>query len=319
MLKSLVLMTGLLCSVLGLAQTPTFPTHPVRVFVGFAPGSGPDIQAHTVAQQLTLALNQPFYVENRLGANGTIAARSVAASNADGYTLLFSSSSISSTPYIYKNLGFDLLSDLKAVASVGILDGMLVLVDAKSPIKSIAELIEVSKKERLMYGSPGVGNIIHLATEMFAQKAAITLEHIPYKGASEVMTGLLGGSIQMMIVTPPSVLTLVNEGRVRALAFTGSKPFAPLPNVPLLKDLVTGFEPMGSWGIFFAPSKTPKPVLDKLNAAIRESLTVPAVATIMQRDGYFPDNRNAPETSLFFQGEVARMKEAVKAAKIEPM
>jgi tripartite-type tricarboxylate transporter receptor subunit TctC len=89
--------------------------------------------------------------------------------------------------------------------------------------------------------------------------------------------------------------------------------------VPLLKDLVTGFEPMGSWGIFFAPSKTPKPVLDKLNAAIRESLTAPAVATIMQRDGYFPDNRNAAETSLFFQGEVARMKEAVKAAKIEPM
>ena len=319
MRTTLVFIFGLILSHFVLAQSLVYPNHPVRIFVGFAPGSGPDIQAHTVAQQLTLSLNQSFYVENRLGANGTIAARSVAQANPDGYTLLFSSSSISSTPYIYKNLGFDLSTDLKAVASVGILDGMLVLVDAKSNVKSIPDLIELSKKERLMYGSPGVGNIIHLATEMFAQKAGITLEHIPYKGASEVMTGLLGGSIQLMFVTPPSVLSLVSEGRVRALAFTGSKPFAQMPNVPLLKDLTPGFEPVGSWGIFFAPGKTPKPVMDKLNTAIRESLTVPAVASIMQRDGYFPDNRNTQEINTFFLGEVSRMKEAVKAAKIEAM
>ena len=319
MRTTLVFITGLIVCVLGLAQTPVFPNHPVRILVGFASGSGPDIQAHTVAQQLTLALNQPFYVENRLGANGTIAARSVAQANPDGYTLLFSSSSISSTPYIYKNLGFDLLTDLKAVASVGILDGMLVLVDAKSSVKSIADLIDLSKKERLMYGSPGVGNIIHLATEMFAQKAGVNLEHIPYKGASEVMTGLLGGSIQLMFVTPPSVLSLVNDGRVRALAFTGSKPFGQLPNVPLLKDLTPGFEPVGSWGLFFAPGKTPKAVMEKLNIAIRDTLTVPAVSSIMQRDGYFPDNRNTQEINIFFQGEVARMRDAVKAAKIEAM
>ena len=319
MRTTLVFITGLIVCVLGLAQTPVFPNHPVRILVGFASGSGPDIQAHTVAQQLTLALNQPFYVENRLGANGTIAARSVAQANPDGYTLLFSSSSISSTPYIYKNLGFDLLTDLKAVASVGILDGMLVLVDAKSSVKSIADLIDLSKKERLRYGSPGVGNIIHLATEMFAQKAGVNLEHIPYKGASEVMTGLLGGSIQLMFVTPPSVLSLVNDGRVRALAFTGSKPFGQLPNVPLLKDLTPGFEPVGSWGLFFAPGKTPKAVMEKLNTAIRDTLTVPAVSSIMQRDGYFPDNRNTQEINIFFQGEVARMRDAVKAAKIEAM
>ena len=319
MRTTLVFITGLIVCVLGLAQTPVFPNHPVRILVGFASGSGPDIQAHTVAQQLTLALNQPFYVENRLGANGTIAARSVAQANPDGYTLLFSSSSISSTPYIYKNLGFDLLTDLKAVASVGILDGMLVLVDAKSSVKSIADLIDLSKKERLMYGSPGVGNIIHLATEMFAQKAGVNLEHIPYKGASEVMTSLLGGSIQLMFVTPPSVLSLVNDGRVRALAFTGSKPFGQLPNVPLLKDLTPGFEPVGSWGLFFAPGKTPKAVMEKLNTAIRDTLTVPAVSSIMQRDGYFPDNRNTQEINIFFQGEVARMRDAVKAAKIEAM
>jgi len=300
------------------AQAQQYPEHPVRVIVGYAAGSGPDIQARTVAQQLSTSLGQSFYVENRLGANGTIAARSVAQSKSDGYTLLFSSSSITPTPYIYKSLGYDLLTDLQPVASVGILDGMLMLVDAKSPIKSVAEFIAAAKKEHVLYGSPGVGNILHLATETFSQKAGISMQHVPYKGASEVMTALLGGSVQVMFVTPPSVMGLVKDGRVRALAFTGSKPFPPFPEVPLMKDILPGSEPMGSWGMFFAPGKTPAAVVEKLNGAIREALTVPAVASIMQRDGYVPDNRNAADTAAFFHKEVERMGEAVNAAKIEP-
>ncbi len=296
-----------------------YPNHAVRIIVGFAAGSGPDIQARTVAQQLTVALGQSFYVENRLGANGMIAARAVTQSTPDGYTLLFSSSSITPSPYIYKSLGFDMLTDLKPVATVGILDGLLMLVDARSPIKSAPEFVAYAKKERAMYGSPGIGNILHLATEMFNQKAGILMDHIPYKGASEVMTGLLGGSVQVMFVTPPSVMGLIKDGRVRPLAFTGSKSFAPLPDVPLLKDLLPGYEPMGSWGMFFAPGKTPDAVVEKLNAAIREALQVPAVSAIMQRDGYFPDNRGARETADFFRSEVRRMKEAVNAAKIEPI
>ena len=221
-------------------------------------------------------------------------------------------------PYIYKNLGYDPLTDLRPVATVGILDGLLMLVDSKSPIKSVPEFIEYAKKNRVLYGSPGVGNTLHLATEMFSQKAGISMQHVPYKGASEVMTALLGDSVQVMIVTPPSVMGLVQDGRVRALAFTGSKPFPPLPNVPLMKDILPGYEPMGSWGMFYAPGKTPTAVVDKLNTAIREALKVPAVSSIMQRDGYVPDNRNAAETAAFFRKEVEQMGEAVKAAKIEP-
>lgn len=300
------------------AQAQAYPEHPVRVIVGYAAGSGPDIQARTVAQQLGTSLGQPFIVENRLGANGTIAARSVAQAKPDGSTLLFSSSSITPTPYIYKSLGYDLRTDLEPVASVGILDGMLMLVDAKSPIRNVPEFIAYAKKEHVLYGSPGVGNILHLATETFSQKAGISMQHVPYKGASEVMTALLGGSVQVMFVTPPSVMGLVKDGRVRALAFTGSKPFPPFPEVPLLKDVLPGSEPMGSWGMFFAPGKTPAAVVDKLNGAIRAALTVPAVAAVMQRDGYVPDNRNAADTAVFFRKEVERMGEAVKAAKIEP-
>ena len=220
----------------------------MRVVVGFAAGSGPDIQARTVSQELGNSLGQQFYVENRLGANGTIAARSVATSKPDGYSLLFTSSSIISTPYIYRNLGYDTLTDLRPIATIGELDGMFMLVDAKSPIKTLAEFLALAKTERVLYGSPGVGNGLHLATEIFAKKAGITLQHVPYKGASEVMTALLGGSVQVMFVTPPSVMGLIKDGRVRPLAFTGTKPFPPTPDVPLMKDMLPGYEPHGIVG-----------------------------------------------------------------------
>ena len=300
------------------AHAQQYPASPVRVIVGFTAGSGPDLQARTISQQLATDLKQSFFIENRLGANGTIAARAVATAAPDGLTLLFSSSSIAPTPHIYKSLGYDTLTDLRPVATSGILDGMLVLVDAKSPIKSIAELIAAAKSGRVLYGSPGVGNLLHLAPEVFAQKAGITFQHVPYKGASEVATALLGGSVQLMFVTPVSVIGLVKDGKMRALAFTGTKPFPEFPDVPLLKDLVPGYQPLGSWGMFYAPGRTPDAIVDKLNLAVREALKVPAVAGVMQRDGYIPDNRDATATAAFFRKEVEAMGAAVKTAKIEP-
>jgi tripartite-type tricarboxylate transporter receptor subunit TctC len=300
------------------AQAQPYPAHPVRVLVGFAAGSGPDLQARTIAQQLATDLKQSFFIENRLGANGTIAARAVATAAPDGLTLLFSSSSIAPTPHIYKSLGYDTLTDLRPIATSGILDGMLVLVDAKSPIKIIADLIAAAKAGRVLYGSPGVGNVLHLAPEMFAQKAGITLQHVPYKGSSEVANALLSDSVQLMFVTPVSVIGLVKQGRMRALAFTGTKPFPEFPDVPLLKDLVPGYQPFGSWGMFYAPGKTPDDIANKLNGAIRDALKVPAVAEVMRRDGYVPDNRTAAETAAFFRSQVDAMGEAVKAAKIAP-
>jgi len=237
------------------------------VLVGYAAGSGPDIQARTVSHALSNALGQPFVVENRPGANGTMAVRAVTQADPDGYTLLFSSSSIAPTPYIYRNLGYDLLTDLEPIATIGELDGVFMLVDAKSPIKSVPELIEYAKKNRVLYGSPGVGNELHLKAELFNQQAGIKMEHVPYKGASEVMTGLLSGAVQVMFVTPPSVMGLLKQGSVRALAFTGSKPFPPFPDVPLMKQYLPAYV-HGTWGMFFAPAKVPDIVVNKLNGAI---------------------------------------------------
>jgi len=298
------------------AQSQDYPNRPVRVIVGFSAGSGPDLQARTVSQQLAKALGQPFHVENRLGANGAVAARAVATSEGDGYTLLFSSASIASTPFLYRRLGYDTLTDLRPVATTGILDGVFMLVKASSPIQSVQDFIARAKTERLLYGSPGVGNGLHLTTELFAQKAGISLQHIPYKGASEVMTALLSGSIDVMFVTPPSVMGLLQAGTVRALAFTGHKPFAEFPDTPLVKDAVPGFDTPLSFGMFFVQGKTPPAIVEKLNAAIRAVVAEPSVARIMQRDGYLPDNRSAEETAAFFRHEVESTGELVKAIGI---
>src|ERR1044071_8683706 len=207
-----------LCLVLvvlsGEGRAEQYPDHPVKVVVGYAAGSGPDIQARTVAQQLSHDLGQQFFIENRLGANGTIGTRSVVQSRPDGYTLLFSSNGIAPTPFVYKNLGYDIFTDLTPVATIGILDGLFMLVDAKSPYKTLQEFIDHAKKERAVFGSPGVGNGLHLAAEIFSKKAGITMQHIPYKGASEVMTGMLSGSVETMIVTPPSVMGLLDRKSV---------------------------------------------------------------------------------------------------------
>ena len=300
------------------APAQDYPTRPVRVIVGFAAGSGPDVLARTLSAQLGADLGHQFYVENRPGANGTLGIQVVVQSEPDGHTLLFSSSSIVPVPYVYKNLSFDLVRDLAPIATVGILDGYLMLVNPATPVHTVPEFIDYAKQNRVLYGTPGVGNILHVVTELFRIRAGISLDHIPYKGASEVGTALLGGNIHVMFVTPPSVLHLVKEGRLRAIGYTGAKPFPELPDVPLVRDALPGFSVPGSWGMFYAPAKTPPAIVDKLNAAVRRALEVPAVAKVTRTSGYVPDGRSAGETATFFRQQVEAAGEAVRAAGIQP-
>ncbi len=300
------------------AQAQPYPNRPVRILVGFAAGSGPDVLARTVAAQLSIDMGQQFFVENRTGANGTIANRTFVQSEPDGYTLMFSSSSITPTPYLYKNLPYDVLKDLKPIATVGILDGFLMLVNPSLPAKTVPEFIAYAKKNPIFYGSPGVGNILHLAAEHFNTLTGLKMEHVPYKGASEVTSALLGGSIQVMFVTPPSVIPVVRDGKLRALAFTGTKPFPEFPDVPRIQTAVPAYPVKGSWGMFYAPGRTPDTIVDQLNAAIRKAVQMPAVANVAQRAGYMPDGRNAAETARFFRQEVEAAGEAVRAAGIKP-
>ena len=309
---------GLAGLVAATAQAQSYPNRPVRIVVGFAAGSGPDVLARAVGNQLGADLSQNFFVENRTGANGTIGAKLVVQSEPDGYTLLYSSAAISTTPWVYKNISFNVLRDLAPIATVGILDGYFMLVHPSLPVRTVPEFTAYAKANPVRYGSPGVGNQLHLAAELFNVKAGIKMQHIPYKGASEVVTALLQKSIHVMFVTPTSVFGLVKDGKLRALATTGTKPFAEFPDVPLLRASVPDYPPSTSWGMFFAPIKTPPAIVDKLNAAIRHALTVPAVADIVGKAGYVPDGRSASQTADFFRQEVAASGEAVRAAGIEP-
>jgi tripartite-type tricarboxylate transporter receptor subunit TctC len=300
------------------AQAQTYPDRPVHILVGFAAGSGPDVLARAVAAQLGAELGQNFIVENRPGANGTIAAGVVAQATPDGTTLLYTSDSIAPTPFIYKSLPYDVFKDLSPIATVGVLDGLLMLVNPSSPAHNIKEFIDYANKNPVFYGSPGIGNGLHLAAALFNKATGLHMEHVPFKGASEVSAALLGGDINVMFVTPPSVIGLVKSGQLRALAFTGSKPFLELPDVPLMKDTVPDYPPVKGWGIFFAPAKTPAALVDKLNAAIRHALTVPAVANVVQKSGYVPDDRSPAQVAEFFRAQVDDAQKAVQAAGIEP-
>jgi tripartite-type tricarboxylate transporter receptor subunit TctC len=201
---------------------------------------------------------------------------------------------------------------------VGVLDGLLMLVNPSSPAHNVKEFIDYARKNPVFYGSPGIGNGLHLAAALFNKATGLHMEHVPFKGASEVSAALLGGDINVMFVTPPSVIGLVKSGQLRALAFTGSKPFAELPDVPLLKDTVPDYPPVKAWGIFFAPAKTSGAIVDKLNAAIRHALTVPAVANVVQKSGYMPDDRSPAQVAEFFRAQVDEARKAVQAAGIEP-
>jgi len=299
-------------------QAQRYPDHPVRIIVGYAAGGGPDVMARVVAAELGTELGQQFFIENRPGANGTIGTQVVVSAEPDGYTLLFSSSSIAPTPYVYKRLNYDLTRDLAPIATVGILDGYLMLVNPATPVRTVNEFIDYARHNRVLYGTPGVGNILHLVTELFRIRAGIALEHIPYKGASEVSAALLGGSIQVMFVTPPSVLALVKAGQLRAIGYTGTKPFPEFPDLPLVREVLPGFSVPGSWGMFYAPAKTPPAIVDRLNAAIQHALQVPAVANVTRTAGYVPDGRSAAQTAEFFRREVEAAGDAVRAAGIQP-
>ena len=300
------------------AQAQQYPNRPVRLIVGFAAGSGPDIIARAVGAQLGTDLGQTFVIENRLGANGTIAAKAVADAAPDGHTLLYTSSGFATTPYMYKKAAFDVLRDFVPIATGGILDGYVLVANPSLPIKSVDDLIAYAKANRTLYGSPGVGNLLHIVTELFNLKAGIKLEHVPYRGASDVINALLQGSIQVAFLTPATTLALIQEGKLRAIGFNGTKPFPQLPDVPLVSASVPSNPPSSTWGIFFAPAKTPTAIIEKLNGAIRQALTVPAVSNVVAKSGYLPDGRTAAETTAFFRKEVENAGEAVKAAGIEP-
>jgi tripartite-type tricarboxylate transporter receptor subunit TctC len=279
--RSLLLAAGLLVA---LGATPvlaqTYPAKPVRLVVGFAPGGGTDIVARLLAQKLAEALGQPFVVENRAGATGMIAAKQVATSAADGYTLLLGHvNSQAIAPALMDKPQYDPIKDFAPVAYVGYVPNVLV-VNQAMPAKTVAELVARAKArpEGLSYASPGVGSTNHLAGEMLRMDSGAKLLHVPYKGSGPATVDLLGGQVDMNFDALSSAMPHIKAGKLRALAVTTPSRDPELPDVPTMGELGYKTFDITNWYGLVAPAGTPAAVVGVLNAAVQKVLKAPDVA-----------------------------------------
>ena len=251
-----------------------YPTHPITLVVPYAAGGGNDVIARIVAERMSASLGQPIVIENRGGAGGTIATRQVAKAEPDGYTLLIATSSLAINPSLYPNIGYDPRKDFAAVGLIAS-SSNVVLVHPQVAAHSIKELIGLAKRDdgKLTFASTGTGSSVHLAAELFAGMAGVKITHVPYKGSGPALNDLLGGHVTMMFSTMASAAGLVREGsKVRALAVTGAKRSELFPDLPTVAEAgLPGYEAVLHYGIV-APAGTPRPVIEKLNAALNAAL-----------------------------------------------
>ena len=260
--------TALTCTAWGalpaMAQE-RWPAKPVRIIVPFSAGGSTDVVARMIGQKLSVLWGQPVVIENRAGAGGNLGADLVAKSQADGYTLLMASGSITINPHIYKNMPFDTKKDLAPITKVAS-GPMLLVVPDRSPVKSMKELIALARETpgALNFGSAGVGSQVHLAGENFANAARIEVRHVPYRGEAVAYNDLIAGQTQMMVGNFAAASALLGPGRLRALAVTGKQRSEQLPDVPTVAESgLPGFENTGWFG-FLAPAGTPPEIITKI-------------------------------------------------------
>lgn len=251
-----------------------YPSKPVRIIVGFPPGGAADILARLLAERLGDVYKQPFVVENRSGAGGTIGAGQVARAPGDGYTLLLGvTASQTIAPSIYKDLAYDPIKDFEPVAMLATIPVALV-VTASVAATTVDDLVILAKKADppLAFASSGVGAIPHLTGALFRQSQHINLLHVPFKGSSPALTELLGGRVHIMFDHLPSSLPFIKSGKLRALAIAGDKRAEALPDVPTLGEAGIGGVAVRSWFGLLAPANTPREIVDKLNKSVNEQL-----------------------------------------------
>ena len=304
------------------AQAPAaaFPSKPLRMIVPFASGA-PDVAARILAQQLQVQMGQPVLVENRPGANGLTGTEAVARAYPDGYTLLLVSTSIAINPSLYRKMPFDVLKDLEPVSAVVSGPGYILVVNPALPVKSVKELVALAKApgSQLTYGTPGFGNALHLATEMFTTRAGISVTHAPYKGAGPAIADLIGGHIHLMFVTPPLSMPHIRSGKLRPLAFAGPKRWSEMPDLPTMAEAgVDGVVLDGGWYGMFAPARTPATIVNRLHAEVKQALGVQDVRDRYAKMMLEPVGNTPAEFRIELAEQVRKYAELVKAAKIEP-
>ncbi len=258
----------------GRVAAQSWPAKPVRVVIPFPPGGPTDNLARPLLQRLSERLGQQFVIDNRAGANGNIGAEHVARAAPDGYTFFWSpTGTMAVNPAIYPKLAFDPVKDFAPVSLIAGVEGILI-VAAQSPYRTVRELVADAKANpgRLTFASPGIGSVVHLLGEQLKQLAGIDIVHVPYKGGAPAMTDLIGGQVTMMFDSTAAALNQARAGKVRMLATGAKRRLAQAPDLPTMEEAgVAGYD-SSSFHAVYAPSATPRAVIDRLSAEIAAAL-----------------------------------------------
>lgn len=295
------------------AQT-AFPEKPIRLVIGSAPGSGPDIISRALADRLYGAWNQRVVVDSRPGVAGILSADLVLRAVPDGYTWMMLTSQLLVATSVYPNVKFNLAKDFPSVSLIGTVPFVLV-VNNELPAKSIRDLIELAKKQSLSYGSAGTGASEHLSGDLFSRMTHTTMLHVPYKGVAEALSATMGKEVQLTYGVVPAVMGAVQSGRVRALGVTGPKRNALLPDVPSISEAVPGYQTLG-WYSIVAPVGTPEAVLAKASGEIAKAVKEPQFGEQLKGLGLDLVGSTRAELDAFRREQTKQIADIVKAAGV---
>jgi len=297
-----------------------YPNKPIRLIVPFPPGGATDANARVIAKEVENVLGQPLVIDNRGGANAIIGSDLVAKAAPDGYTLMHISVAFAINPTTHKKLPFDTSRDFTPITNPIVGQGSLLAVNPSLPAKSVTELIALAKKQKLSFGSPGVGNVLHLIATGFMMRAGIEMLHVPYKGAGPALTAVLGGEVQVMVVPPVVALPHLKSGRLRPLGYSGAKRLPVIADVPTIGEAgLPGFQMDTGWHAWFGPAKMPARIVTQVHGAIQKALQVPALREFLLAGGYEPTADPPAEFQKNFQNDLKRWGDLARAAKIEPI
>jgi tripartite-type tricarboxylate transporter receptor subunit TctC len=320
MTKIVLALLALLAASPSWAQGETsYPDKPVRIVVPFPAGSATDIVSRLLAQKFSTKFSQQFIVENRPGASGTLGVDIIAKSPPDGTTIgLITASTHGVTPALGTKLPYDSIADFKPISMIGAAPYVLVLYPG-IPAKSISELVALAKTKpgQLNYGSAGLASLAHLAAALFASDMGIEMTHVPYKSSAQSSIDIITGRLDMQFATVGPTLQNIRDGKLRALATTGAKRVASLPDVPTMMEAGVKDYDVALWIAYVAPAGTPDAIVSKLNRAMNDILKEPDIVANLQKQGFEPDPGTPDAVTQRIRNETAKWRTLVAKTGIK--
>jgi tripartite-type tricarboxylate transporter receptor subunit TctC len=318
-MRSWLLLVSLLVASPLSTGADSYPAKPVRVIASFGPGSTVDLIARVVSQQLSDQLGKSFVVDNRTGAGGSIGNGLAAKSPSDGYTLLFGETGLTMLPGLFRSLPYDAVRDFTPVSQV-VRTPMALVVHPSVKASSLKEFVALAQASpgKLNYASAGVGSPVNLASELFKIMSRVDIAHVAYKGGGEMVTSVLGGQVQMLLTTMPTVLSQINAGKVRALAVTTEgKRVSVLPDVPSMSEAGVSGMTIYTWSGLFGPAGMPKDIVARLHAEVVKAIAAPAVRERFNVEGAEPVGSSPQEFAAHVRNELKRWADVIKSAGIK--